>query len=204
MNYTADSIQVLSSIDHIKLRKGMYIGDAGPFQLISEIIDNAIDEVQAGFSPKLVVNVDTKKNEYTVRDYGRGIPHGKKKLSNGLEKEVLEVLMTESNSGGKFDNSSYAYSAGLNGLGLTITNALSSEMEITSFRDNKFVQGISHRGKDFELKRGSSNEKGTLVRFIPNNDEFDNPIIPIEKILDKCRIASAFGFTSELFVDSDF
>lgn len=202
MSYNADSIKVLSSIEHIKLRKGMYLGESlDPRQLISEIYDNAIDEVQAGFSDKIIIKVNTKTNEYVVRDFGRGIPHGKKTLSNGEKKEVIEVLMTESNSGGKFDNSSYAYSAGLNGLGMTITNALSLEMEVTSFRDGKFVMGISHGGKDFKLNFGTSREKGTLVRFIPDPSEFNSPVIPIDFILKRCRIASAFGFKSELYVD---
>lgn len=204
MSYNADSIKVLSSIEHIKLRKGMYIGEGlDPRQLISEIIDNAIDEVQSGFSDKIIINVDTKENKYSVRDFGRGIPHGKKTLSNGEKKEVIEVLMTESNSGGKFDNSSYNYSSGLNGLGMTITNALSTVMEVTSYRDGKFVTGISNGGKDFKLLRGTSKEKGTLVSFIPDPNEFSSPVIPIEFILKRCRIASAFGFKSELYVDGN-
>src|SRR5574344_2027241 len=147
--YTADSIQVLDDIQHIQLRKGMYLGEADtPFQLISEIMDNAVDEVQAGFSKELVVSVNTKDNIYTVRDYGRGIPHGVKKLENGEEKEVLEVIITKANSGGKFDNSSYNYSSGLNGLGLTITNALSDFLKISSHRDGSCVTIVSHQGKD--------------------------------------------------------
>ena len=115
--YTSESIKVLSAIEHIKTRKGMYIGDASDArQLLSEVVDNAIDEVQAGFSDELVVTIDTDANRYTVRDFGRGIPHGMKTLDNGVQKEVLEVLLTVSNSGGKFDNSSYNYSSGLNGL----------------------------------------------------------------------------------------
>lgn len=204
MGYTADSIKVLNSIEHIKLRKGMYLGESlDPRQLISEIYDNAIDEVQAGFSNKIIISVNTSKNEYSVRDFGRGIPHGKKTLPNGDKKEVIEVLMTESNSGGKFDNNSYSYSAGLNGLGMTITNALSLEMEVTSFRDGKFVMGISHGGKDFSIKIGSSADHGTLVRFIPDPNEFASPVIPIDFILKRCRIASAFGFNSELYVDGN-
>ena len=114
MSYSAENIKVLDDISHIRLRRGMYIGEAGdPRQLLSEIFDNAIDEVQAGYSKELLVTVDTKTNTYTVRDWGRGIPHGKKTLENGEQKEVLEILMTKVNSGGKFDNTSYNYSSGL-------------------------------------------------------------------------------------------
>ena len=112
--YTSDNIKVLNDIEHIQLRSGMYIGEANdPWSLFSEIFDNAMDEVSAGYSTELLVDVDTKENRYTVHDFGRGIPHGKKKLENGEEKEVVEILMTVANSGGKFDNNSYNYSAGL-------------------------------------------------------------------------------------------
>ena len=93
--YTSDNIKVLNDIEHIQLRSGMYIGEANdPRSLFSEMFDNAMDEVSAGHSTELVVEVDTKANRYTVHDFGRGIPHGKKKLENGDEKEVVEVLMT--------------------------------------------------------------------------------------------------------------
>lgn len=204
-NYNADSIQVLDDIKHIKLRKGMYIGDAdNPKQLLSEIFDNAIDEVQAGFSPELIVTVDTKSNLYTVRDYGRGIPHGKKKLDSGEEKEILEVLCTKSNSGGKFNNNSYNYSSGLNGLGLTITNALSNLLSITSYRDSKFVNVKSYGGNNTKLEYGDTSKlNGTLVEFIPNPDMFRSPKIPIEFIKNRCRIASALGFRARLIVDRE-
>ena len=106
--YTSDNIRVLNDIEHIQLRSGMYIGEANdPRSLFSEMFDNAMDEVSAGHSTELIVEVNNKENRYTVTDLGRGIPHGKKKLENGEEKEVLEVLMTIANSGGKFDNNSY-------------------------------------------------------------------------------------------------
>ena len=88
MSYSADNIKVLNDIEHIQLRSGMYIGEAtDPRALFSEMFDNAMDEVSAGHSTELIVEVDTKENRYTVHDFGRGIPHGKKKLENGEEKE---------------------------------------------------------------------------------------------------------------------
>ena len=94
--YTSDSIKVLSDIDHIKLRAGMYIGEANdPRSLFSEMFDNAMDEVSAGYSPELIVEVDTKENRYTVQDFGRSIPIGKKKLDSGEEKEVVEETTNE-------------------------------------------------------------------------------------------------------------
>lgn len=203
--YNADSIQVLDDINHIKLRKGMYIGDTdNPKQLLSEIFDNAIDEVQAGFSSELIVSVDTKSNSYTVRDYGRGIPHGKKKLDNGEEKEILEILCTKSNSGGKFNNNSYNYSSGLNGLGLTITNALSNSLFITSYRNSKSVNIKSYGGENTKLEYNDTKESnGTLVEFVPNPEMFRNSIIPIDFIKNRCKIASALGFRARLIVDQE-
>lgn len=203
--YNADSISVLTCLDHIRMRKGMYIGEANdPRQLLSEIFDNAIDEVQAGYSSELVVVVDTKNNIYRVRDYGRGIPHGKKKLDSGEEKEILEVLLTKSNSGGKFDNSSYNYSSGLNGLGLTVTNALSKTMEMMSIRKGKYVMAETWGTDEVDISYGITDDKdGTSVMFEPDKKFFHSAKIPVDFIKDRCRIASALGFRARLIVDGE-
>lgn len=203
--YTANDIQVLDSLQHIILRKGMYIGDSDdPRQLLSEIFDNAMDEIQAGFSKELVVTIDTKKNSYEVRDFGRGIPHGLKKLPNGEQKEVLEVLLTESNSGGKFDNSNYSCSSGLNGLGMTLTNALSTTMEVISYRGGKYVKAVGDKVGKVTIERGEVKKRdGTKVTFIPNPKHFNTPKIPTDFILNRCRIASALGFRARLIIDKE-
>ena len=201
--YNSDSIKVLSCLEHIRQRKGMYIGEAAtPSSLLSEIFDNAIDEVQAGYSSELIVNIDTKNNIYSVRDYGRGIPHGMKTLDNGDKKEILEVLLTVSNSGGKFNNDSYNYSSGLNGLGMTVTNALSKYMEITSYRDGRYVNAITQSDDSVQINYGVSDEKnGTLVMFSPDKQYFHSAKIPVEFIKDRCKVASALGFRARLIVD---
>ena len=203
-NYNANSIQVLSDIEHMKLRRGMYIGEGhNPSQLLSEIFDNAIDEVQANASDRAVVTIDHKLNRYTVRDFGRGIPHGMKRLETGEEKEILEILITKANSGGKFDSSSYTTSAGLNGLGLTITNALSKYIKIISNRKGKFVSIYSEGGSNTKLERGKTTEPdGTYVEFIPNPEMFKSSVIPDEFIIDRCKISNALGFKSELYIAS--
>lgn len=203
--YTSDNIKVLSSIEHIRMRKGLYIGEAeNPHHLLSEIVDNANDELGAGFSDETLVEVDTINNIYTVTDRGRGVPQGKKKLENGEEKEVLEVLLTVSNSGGKFNNDSYKYSSGLNGLGLTITNALSNFIEITSRRKGKFVKAVAHGDTNVEIKRGKTTEHdGTTVKFQPNPEHFKTPKIPADFILNRCRIATALGFKTRLIIDGE-
>lgn len=203
--YTSESIEVLDDLQHMRLRKGMYIGEANdPRQLLSEVFDNAIDEVQAGYSDELIVTIDTKLNEYCVRDFGRGIPHGKKKLESGEEKETLAILITKANSGGKFNNDSYNYSSGLNGLGLTITNALSETIQLTSFRKGKLVKVTAHGTSEVEVEYDKTTEHdGTLVKFIPNPEMFHNKKIPIDFIKDRCKIASALGFRARLMVDGE-
>lgn len=205
MSYSADNIKVLNDIEHIQLRSGMYIGEANdPRSLFSEMFDNAMDEVSAGHSTELVVEVDTQENRYTVHDFGRGIPHGKKKLENGEEKEVVEVLMTVANSGGKFDNNSYNYSAGLNGVGMTVTNALSQEFKIITRRSGKYVEAVAHGSATVELKRGKTSEhSGTSASFIPNKKYFHSVKIPHEFILHRCKIASALGFRARFILDGE-
>ena len=203
--YTSDNIKVLNDIEHIQLRSGMYIGEANdPRSLFSEMFDNAMDEVSAGHSTELVVEVDTKENRYTVHDFGRGIPHGKKRLETGEEKEVVAVLMTVANSGGKFDNNSYNYSAGLNGVGMTVTNALSEVFQIRTRRKGKVVQAITHGSADVELTYGKTSEHdGTSASFIPNKKYFHSAKIPQEFIINRCRIATALGFRARCIIDGE-
>ena len=203
--YTSDNIKVLNDIEHIQLRSGMYIGEANdPRALFSEMFDNAMDEVSAGYSTELVVDVDTKENRYTVHDFGRGIPHGKKKLESGEEKEVLEVLMTIANSGGKFDNNSYNYSAGLNGVGMTVTNALSEEFKVRSRRSGKYVEVIAHGSADVEVNKGNTEElHGTSASFVPNKKYFHSAKIPHDFIMSRCKIASALGFRTRCIIDGE-
>ena len=203
--YTSDNIKVLNDIEHIQLRSGMYIGEANDARsLFSEMFDNAMDEVSAGHSTELLVDIDTKENRYTVHDFGRGIPHGKKKLENGEEKEVVEILMTVANSGGKFDNNSYNYSAGLNGVGMTVTNALSETFTIRTRRGGKFVEATTHGSAEVELRRGKTIEhSGTSASFIPNKKYFHSVKIPHDFILSRCKIASALGFRARCIIDGE-
>lgn len=203
--YTSDNIKVLNDIEHIQLRSGMYIGEANdPRSLFSEMFDNAMDEVSAGHSSELVAEIDTKENRYTVHDFGRGIPHGLKKLDNGEEKEVVEVLMTIANSGGKFDNNSYNYSAGLNGVGMTVTNALSETFTIRTRRSGKYVEATTHGSAEVELVRGKTQEhSGTSASFIPNKKYFHSSKIPHDFIVNRCRIASALGFRARCIIDNE-
>jgi DNA gyrase subunit B len=128
----------------------------------------------------------------------------KKKLENGEEKEVVEVLMTIANSGGKFDNNSYNYSAGLNGVGMTVTNALSDTFTIRTRRNGKFVEATTHGSAEVELSRGKTSElHGTSASFIPNKKYFHSAKIPHDFILSRCKIASALGFRARCIIDGE-
>lgn len=205
MSYDSNSIKVLSDIEHIKLRKEMYIGDAqDPRHLFSEILDNALDECQCGYSDRVIVKVDTKENKYTVTDFGRGIPHGTKTLEDGSKVDILEVLCTKSNSGGKFDKGAYLVSSGLHGLGMTCTNALSKYFSIKSIRENKVERIVCEYGKKaFIESNGWDDSHGTTVEFIPDESCFPSGVIPIDFIVNRCRIASSFGMLTELYVDGN-
>ena len=203
-SYTVNEIKVLSDLEHIRMRRALYIGEKGPEALFNEIFDNAIDEVQAGYSEEMVISINTKNNAYTIRDYGRGIPHGMKKLENGEEKEIIEVLLSKSNSGGKFDNSAYLYSSGLHGVGLTVTRALSEYLVAKTIRKKKMVMAECNDKDDLEVTYWNTDEHdGTEMMFIPSSKYFNNPKIPIDFITDRCKIASALGFRARLFVDGE-
>lgn len=201
-NYTTDSIQVLSDMDHVRLRYQMYIGEPdNPRQLFSELLDNALDESESGYSDLTEVFVDTKKNSYRVRDYGRGIPIGKKSL-DGKEIETLELLITKLFSGGKFDTDTYRIRNGLHGVGLGCCNALSSSFSITTYRDGKSVHIDASKGNVLNLEYNDSTEhNGCDAELIADPDIFDTIIIPIEIIIDRCKVAKAFGYNIKLYID---
>lgn len=204
-DYNQENIQVLSDIEHIKLRYGMYISDNGAYQLFSETLDNALDEMGEGFGDEILVIVDTKLNKYTVVDHGRGIPIGMKRLENNEEKEILEVICTKANSSGKFNTMSYKYSAGINGLGITITNALSEYFEITTMRDGKAVTFKARDGEKDSLDYFDvpKEKHGVVTSFIPGETFKKQKVIPIEKIIERCRVASALGYRVRLAVDGE-
>lgn len=198
-NYNAESIKILSDIEHIRLRFGMYIGsNADTSPLFNEAIDNSIDEVTAGYSDSLTVDcvVDDKQAKYTIIDTGRGIPTGTKEV-NGQEVPILEAIITKANSGGKFDNSAYLSSAGLNGVGMCCINALADSMFIHSVHDGvvgeiKTEDGVVVTPVDYKETKEKS---GTLTSFTvtKNNKYFDNFVVPYEYIVHKLNTYQAFG-----------
>lgn len=167
-NYDESKIKTLSSIEHIRARTGMYIGrtgtgshyDDGIYVLLKEVIDNGIDEHIMGYGSRIDVTLDG--SDVTVRDFGRGIPHGK----------VIECV-SRINTGAKYNDEVFQFSVGLNGVGTKAVNALSESFTVSSYRDGKFFEATFERGELVSRDRGGTDEAdGTLVSFTPDETIF--------------------------------
>mgnify|MGYP006285148867 CR=1 FL=1 len=167
--YDESTIKTLSSLEHIRLRTGMYIGrlgdgsnvDDGIYILLKEVIDNSIDEYIMGHGSRIIVQID--ENRVKIRDYGRGIPLGK----------VVECVSVI-NTGAKYNDEVFQFSVGLNGVGTKAVNALSEHFRVVSFREGKYYEAVFSKGE--LLKERSGNQKkekdGTYVEFVPDPEIF--------------------------------
>lgn len=181
--YGSDQIQVLEGLDPVRKRPGMYIGSTGPrglHHLVYEILDNAIDEAQAGFASKVDV-VLLADGSVSITDNGRGIPT---ELHPVTKKSALETVLTVLHAGGKFGGSSsgYSVSGGLHGVGLSVVNALSEALDVTVWRDGMDYQQKYSRGKPVTtltckvLPAESRDRQGTCIRFWPDKEVFTTAI----------------------------
>src|SRR5437588_1974668 len=162
--YDESKIKTLSSIEHIRLRTGMYIGrigdgshcDDGCYILLKEVIDNAVDEFIMGAGKEIKIDIEEKV--VSVRDFGRGIPLGK----------VVDCV-SQINTGAKYNDDVFQFSVGLNGVGTKAVNALSKEFLVKSHRSGEFVEAFFKQGKLKNEKKGKATEPdGTLIRFEPD------------------------------------
>ncbi|GLB49952.1 DNA topoisomerase (ATP-hydrolyzing) subunit B [Neptunitalea lumnitzerae] len=175
--YSADSIQALEGMEHVRMRPSMYIGDVGVrglHHLVYEVVDNSIDEALAGYCDVISVTIN-EDNSITVEDNGRGIPvdlHKKEGVS------ALEVVMTKIGAGGKFDKDSYKVSGGLHGVGVSCVNALSDHLKATVHRDGKIWEQEYERGKAiYPVKSvGETDKSGTIVTFKPDATIFQQTL----------------------------
>ncbi len=169
VEYTDDTIQTLSALEHIKLRPGMYIGrmgngshqDDGIYVLIKEIIDNSIDEYVMGHGKRVDIKIINDQS-VEVRDYGRGIPQGK-----------LVECVSVINTGAKYNSDVFQFSVGLNGVGTKAVNALSSHFKVTSYREGKYKSATFAEGILTGQDEGETTEEnGTLIGFTPSAEHF--------------------------------
>ncbi len=172
-HYSADSIQALEGMEHVRMRPSMYIGDVGVrglHHLVYEVVDNSIDEALAGHCDTIDVIIN-EDNSITTKDNGRGIPVGIHK-KEGVS--ALEVVMTKIGAGGKFDKDSYKVSGGLHGVGVSCVNALSDHLTATVHKEGKIWQQEYKKGKTlYPVKTiGETDFTGTIVTFLPDRSIF--------------------------------
>jgi len=188
--YGAQQIQILKDLEAVRKRPSMYIGSTGPrglHHLVSEVVDNSIDEVLAGFCENIEVVIHSD-NSITVTDDGRGIPVSAHPV---YKKPALELVMTFLHAGGKFDNKIYRVAGGLHGVGVSVVNALSEWLEAKVIRKGKTWQQRYEQGKPVTkvecIEENSSHKTGTEISFKPDEEIFESIEFDWERITRRLR-----------------
>ncbi|HSN51371.1 MAG TPA: DNA topoisomerase IV subunit B [Woeseiaceae bacterium] len=186
-SYDARDIEVLSGLEPVRRRPGMYTDTSRPNHLAHEVIDNSVDEALAGHCKKIEVTIH-KDGSIEVADDGRGMPvdkHPKEKLPG------VEVIMTKLHAGGKFSNKNYQFSGGLHGVGVSVVNALSKNLEVWIRRGGKEYNmsfaGGEKRGKLEEVGKVGKANTGTTIRFWPDPQYFDSPKFSVSRLKHALR-----------------
>ena len=187
-NYSADNIQALEGMEHVRLRPSMYIGDVGIrglHHLVYEVVDNSIDESMAGYCDRVDVIIN-EDNSISVEDNGRGIPVGIHK-KEGVS--ALEVVMTKIGAGGKFDKDTYKVSGGLHGVGVSCVNALSNHLKAEVHREGKVYVQEYEKGKPlYPVKEtGTTDKRGTIVTFTPDDTIFSERTYSYDTLSTRLR-----------------
>ena len=192
--YSESSIRVLKGLEPVKQRPGMYTRTDNPLHIIQEVLDNSADEALAGHGKKLKVTLHTD-GSVSVDDDGRGIPYG---LHPEEKAPVVEIVFTRLHAGGKFDKGkggAYSFSGGLHGVGVSVTNALSKRLEVTSYRDGMVARLVFSGGdvieklhlRKFDAAVEGDRKSGTSVRAWPDAKYFESPALPINELTHLLR-----------------
>jgi topoisomerase IV subunit B len=186
-HYTAEAIEVLSGLDPVKRRPGMYTDTSRPNHLAQEVIDNSVDEAMAGHAKHIDV-ILYPDNSLEVIDDGRGMPVD---IHPGEKVTGVELILTRLHAGGKFNHKNYRYSGGLHGVGVSVVNALSRRLEVTIKRDGLIYQMQFEQGdkKSALKKTGRTNktESGTAIRFWPDKSYFDSEKFSVSRLKHSLR-----------------